>query len=114
MNQRADGKSAPEIVKARALVRLRSAQTGLLRQVVEGSAHRGTHQAAAMIVEKETGRRCVAKEPVAAFSLVGYDIPSGSVERNQPGFSKLRLADGEDSLAKIHMRPLQFEGLTDT
>ena len=70
-------------------------------------------QAAAVIVEKETGRRCAAQKPVAAPGVIGHDVPSGSVERNQAGLAELGLADGENALAEIHIRLLQLERLTD-
>src|SRR5215472_3481748 len=106
-----DGESVPKIVKPRTLVILRPAQAGLLRQSVERSTNRRALQTAAVIVEKEAGRRCVAQKPVAAPGVISHDVPSGSVERNQAGLAELCLADGENALAEIHIPLLQLERL---
>ena len=103
-----------KIVKTWPLVILRPAQTDLSRQIVERSAHGGNLQTAAVIIEKEAGRRCVAQKPVAAPGVVSHDVPSGSVKRNQAGLAELCLADAEDALAEIHIRLLQLEHLADT
>ena len=58
--------------------------------------------------------RYAAQKPVAAPGVIGHDVPSGSVERNQAGLAKLCLADGEDALTEIHIRLLQLEHLADT
>ena len=67
-----------------------------------------------VIIEKETGSRWAAQKPVATPSVIGHDVPSGSMERNQTGLAKLCLANGEDALAEIHVRLLQLEHLADT
>ena len=104
----------PEIVKPQTLVILRPAQADLPRQVVERSTNRRAVQTAAVIVEKEAGRRCVAQKPVAAPGVIGHDVPSGSMEWNQAGLAELRLPDGEDAVAEVHIWPLQLEHLADT
>jgi len=60
LDQRADGESVPKIVKPWPLVIVRSAQADLPRQIVECSTNRRALQTAAVIVEKETGRRWTA------------------------------------------------------
>ena len=102
-----------KIVEPRTLVILRLAQADLPRQVVERSTNCRAVQTAAVIVEKEAGRRCIAQKPVPASGVIGHDIPSGSVERNQAGLAELGLADGENALAEIHIRLFQLERLTD-
>src|SRR5580658_5884126 len=109
-----DCKSMSKIVEARALVIFRLAQADLARQVIERSTHCGKIQAAAVIVEKKTGRRCAAQEPITASSVIGNDVASGSVEWDQASLAELRLADGENTLAEIHIRLLQLERFTDT
>jgi len=103
----------PKIVKLRTLVILRPAQADLPRQIAERSTNRRAVQTAAVIVEKEAGKRCVAQKPVAAPGVIGHDVPSGSVERNQAGLAELCLADGENALAEIHIRLSQLERLAD-
>jgi hypothetical protein len=93
---------------------VRPAQANLPRQIVKRSAHCGTLQASAVIIQKETGRQWAAQKPVAAPSVIGHDVPSGSVEWNQAGLAELGLADGEDAVAEVHIWPLQFEHLADT
>src|SRR5687768_13734913 len=76
--------------------------------------HSGNFQAATVIVEKKARRRYVAQKPVTAPDVIGHDFPSGSMERNQAGLAELRLANGENALAEIHIRSLQLEHLADT
>src|SRR5438445_6629185 len=78
------------------------------------SSHGGNLQTAAVIIEKETGGRWAAQKPVAAPGVIGHDVPSGNMERNQAGLAKLCLADGEDALTEIHIRLLQLEHLADS
>src|SRR5436305_2312973 len=99
LDQRAYGESMPKIVQPRTLVILRPAQANLPRQIVKRSAHCGTLQAAAVVIEKETGRRWAAQKPAAAPGVIGHDVPSGIVEWNQAGLAELGLADGEDTVA---------------
>ena len=66
----------------------------------------GEIQAAAVIVEQETGRRCATQEFITASGVIGDDVASGSVERDQASLAELRLADGENTLAEIYIRLL--------
>src|SRR6266496_1729414 len=95
-----------KIVEARALVIFRLAQADLTRQVIERTTHCGKFQAAAVIVEKETGRRNAAQESITAPGVIGDDVASGSVEWDQASLAELRLADGENTLAEIYIRLL--------
>ena len=104
----------PKIVEPRTLVILRPTQSDLSRQIVERSTNRRAVQTAAVIVEKEAGRRCVTQKPVAAPRVIGHDVPSGSMQRNQAGLAELRLSDGEDAVAEVHIWPLQLEHFADT
>jgi len=77
-----DSESMPKIVKPRACVILRSPQADLPRQVIEGSTHCRNIQAAAVIVEKENKETMRLRRTDRGVGRIGYDIPSGSVERN--------------------------------
>src|SRR5580692_9059673 len=109
-----NSKSMTKIVEARALVIGRLAQADLTRQVIKRPTHCGKIQAAAVIVDKETGRRCAAQEPITASGVIGNDFASGSVEWDQASLAELGLADGENALAEIYIRLLQLERFTDT
>src|ERR1700722_2607720 len=101
-------KSMSKIVEARALMIFRLAQADLPRKIIERSTHCGKIQAAAVIVEKETERRCAAQEFITASGVIDKDVASGSVEWDQTSLAELRLADGENALAEIYIRLLQL------
>ena len=45
--------------------------------------------------------------------VLGEDLPGGNMERNQTGLVELGLADGKQSLIKIHVLAIQLDGLAD-
>ena len=103
----------PKIVETRSGVIDGSAQADLTRESIKGSAHIGAFQATAMIVEQKAGGALSWHQPVATLCVFGQDIASRNMERNQTTLVELSLADGKQSLIKIHVLAIQFDGLAD-
>jgi hypothetical protein len=105
-------KSVTKIVQARATAGLDRAQPSLAGQNVERPMHFSFVQPVAVLVHQEISFGSRREAAIPASRIVGQDLPSRGMQRNQAGLSELGPANRENAFAPIDVRDSEMESLT--
>ena len=101
--QSLDRKSVTKIVQARATAGVHSTQSNLSGQQVERPVDLAFVQPVAVQVDQEIPLCSRAEALIPALRVVGQDLTSRGMQRNQTGLSELGPSNRENAFGPIHI-----------
>jgi hypothetical protein len=90
-----------------------ASQTDPPNQLGESMLHLRQTQSCAELRNKEAVVFALGKDLMAQCGIVLQRITSRRMQRNQPGFSELRVPNMNDTVDEIHILAIQCEAFTD-
>ena len=70
-------------------------------------------QPVAVLVDKERSFSSLAEAAVPAFRVIGQDLASRGMQRDQTGLPKLGSPNGENVIRPVHVSGLEVQRLTE-
>ena len=108
-----NGESVPKIMDPRTALPSRDSQSDPPNQLAESMLHLRLAQSRAEFRNKEAVIFALGKDLVAQCGIVLQRITGRRMQRNQPGFSELGVANMDDAADEIHILAIQCEAFSD-